>query len=319
MKAHLLVLSYQGRPLLAECLPSLVRAVELARTPCALSVIDNGSTDGTQEYLGARFPGVGVFHEPNRGLCSFNAVLPRVEEPVALLLNNDIKLGPSSIDPLVAVFRDRDDAFMSAPQCWTFDGRQYEGMRTRIRMRFGLVEASARMPGYERLIDQPGLTASAGPVLAVHRERFLELGGYDPLYLPGRLEDLDLCFRGYLAGWKAYYVPEARAYHKGGASFDAAYGRAGSDLLALRNTLLFVWKNLRGRSRLAEHVASLPVRALYSLVSSAFGAPREKAPFLAALLGALQHLRAALSARRRFVRQAHGRAGEQEFFARFGV
>ena len=319
MRAHLLVLNYQGRQLLDECLPSLARAVELAQTPCGLSVIDNHSTDGSVEYLRSRWPQFGLFEQPNRGLCSFNAVLPRLDEPIVLLLNNDVKLGPTSIDPLVTVFRTQQDAFLSAPQCWTFDGKQYEGMRTRVRMRFGLVEASARMPGYERLIDQPGLTASAGPVLAVHRRRFLDLGGYDPLYLPGRLEDLDLCFRGYLAGWKAYYVPESRAYHKGAASFDPAYGKAGCDLLALRNTLLFIWKNLRGRSHLAEHLLSLPVRGLCSLIFSAWGSRRGQALFLAALLAAMRRLTPALSGRGRALGGAGTRFSEREFFALFGV
>ena len=52
-----------------------------------------------------------------------------------------------------------------------------------------------RVPGHEALLDRPDLTAAAGPVLAVDRVKFLALGGYDPLYFPGRIEDLDLGFR----------------------------------------------------------------------------------------------------------------------------
>ena len=52
-------------------------------------------------------------------------------------------------------------------------------------MRFGLVQGLCRVPGFEAHVDRPGLTASAGPVLAVDRRKFLAIGGYDELYFPG--------------------------------------------------------------------------------------------------------------------------------------
>jgi GT2 family glycosyltransferase len=161
-----------------------------------------------------------------------------------------------------------------------------------------------RVPGHEAWLDRPDLTAAAGPVLMVDRARFLSIGGYDPLYFPGRIEDLDLGFRGWMAGWRGYYVPESVAYHRGFGSFEPAFGRAGCDLLALRNTLLFAWKNLRGR-RLLAHLAWLPVRLAWSLV-------RGRAGFARALIEALDRLPEACRAR---VRSA-GDVGRQEAFFR---
>ena len=111
-------------------------------------------------------------------------------------------------------------------------------------------------------LDQPGLTASAGAALAVDRRKFMALGGFDPLYLPGRLEDLDFAYRGYLSGYHARYVPASVVYHLGMASFAAAFGRAGCDHLALRNTLLFQWKNLRHPLHLGRQLLGLPLRLL---------------------------------------------------------
>ena len=74
-------------------------------------------------------------------------MLERLDEPVVLLLNNDIKLDPAAVGPLLEVFEAHDDALFSAPLCWTFDGRTYEGMRTRVRTRFGLVQGMCRVPG----------------------------------------------------------------------------------------------------------------------------------------------------------------------------
>jgi GT2 family glycosyltransferase len=122
------------------------------------------------------------------------------------------------------------------------------------------------VPGHEAQIHHADLTASAGPILAVDRSRFLALGGYDPLYFPGRIEDLDLGFRGWMAGLRGYYVPESVAYHLGFGAFGPAFGRAGCDRLALRNTLLFCWKNLAGPRRLA-HFGWLAARLAHALIA----------------------------------------------------
>jgi len=258
-RTQILVLNYNGRALLEECLPSVVEAARRSPVPCGVTVVDNDSADDSLAWLAANHPGVNVVRRPNRGLASFNDVLMEMDEPVALLLNSDVKLDPDSIAPLLRPFDEHADALFTAPLCWTFDGQTYEGMRTRVRTRYGLVQGMSRVPDHREHIHRADLTAAAGPVLAVHRERFLALGGYDPIYFPGRIEDLDLGFRGWMAGLKGYYVPESVAYHKGFATFAPELGENRCDGLAIRNTLIFAWKNLKGR-RLANHLAWLAVR-----------------------------------------------------------
>jgi N-acetylglucosaminyl-diphospho-decaprenol L-rhamnosyltransferase len=308
---HILVLNYNGRSLLRECLPSVVEAARLSPVPCRVSVIDNGSSDGSPEIVADEWPSVGLVFEENRGLASFNAVLPRLDEPVVLLLNNDIKLDPGAVGPLLRTFDREADALFAAPACWTFDGRDYEGMRTRVRTRFGLIQGLCRIPGHEALVDLPDLTASSGPILAVDRAKFLALGGYDPIYFPGRIEDLDLGFRAWMAGLRGYYVPESVAYHEGFGSFGPAFGREGCDRLATRNTLLFAWKNLSGR-RLANHLAWLPARLAYALAARRVG-------FAFALFEALGRLREVFEARKRLEVGRDGWTARQEaFFERLG-
>ena len=96
------------------------------------------------------------------------------------------------------------------------------------------------------MLDRADLTAAAGPVLAVDRRKFLELGGYDPIFFPGRIEDLDLGFRGWMAGYRGYYVPESVAFHRGFGTFEPQLGKGRCDELASRNTLIFMWKNTSG-------------------------------------------------------------------------
>ncbi len=309
-RTHILVLNYNGRGLLEACLPSVVAAAEGSPIPCGVTVVDNSSTDDSLAYLAEAWPHVAVVSEPNRGLASFNAVLARMSEPVVLLLNNDVTLEPDALAPLLAAFDEHDDAFFSAPQCWTMDDSAYEGMRTRVRSRFGLVQGMSRVPGHEGVVEAADLTAAAGPVLAVHRSRFLALGGYDPIYFPGRIEDLDLGFRGWMAGWKGYYVPESRAHHVGFASFEPAFGHDGCDRLAARNTLLFCWKNLGG-ARLAAHLAWLPIRLIHALATGRRG-------HLAAFVEAASRFRAVIDRRReRPLRASLWNLRQEAFFERF--
>jgi GT2 family glycosyltransferase len=309
-RAHILVLNYNGQALLSECLPSVAAAAEGSSIPCRLSVVDNGSTDGSLELLATRWPSVHVWREPNRGLASFNRVLAVLSEPVVLLLNNDVKLAPGAVEPLVHAVAENDDALFAAPLCWDFEGTLYEGMRTRVRSRFGMVQGLCRVPGHERALGARDLTAAAGPVLAVDRERFLALGGYDAVFFPGRIEDLDLGFRGWMAGWKGYYVPQSVAFHRGFGSFGPAFGRSGCDELALRNTLIFAWKNLAGR-RLASHLAWLPIRL-------AHGVARGRAGLVLAIAGALARLGPVLQSRRAMaVGQGSWVKRQEAFFTRF--
>jgi len=284
----LLVLNYNGRRLLADCLPSIVRAAVASRHRCRVTVIDNDSSDDSVALVKREFPDVVVLESPNRGLCSFNGAVAASDAPVAILLNNDIKLRADSIEPLAAPLKHDgpsadDRCFMTAPLCWLFDGVTYEGMKTSVRWRWGLVQATSLFAGHERAIHGPGFTASSGAVLAVDREKFLELGGFDPIYLPGRLEDFDFCYRGYQAGYHARYVPEAVAYHQGCGTFEAAFGRAGCDRLALRNTLLFQWKNLRHPAHVARQLAGLPVRFFRDVLRAPWLEPSERFVFVRAL------------------------------------
>ena len=297
VNSHILVLNYNGQHLLAECLPSIVAAAREV-PDCAVSVVDNGSVDSSLDWLHRNWPEIKVFQCSNHGLASYNTVVNKIDTSIVFLLNNDVKLAPGFVQPMLKHFARDSDCFLAAPLCWDFSGCHYEGMRTRVRFRRGLVQASTRFPGYESLIHQEGWTASAGPVLAVDRSKFLQLGGYDLLFHPGRLEDLDLCYRAWLNGWTSHYVPDATAYHKGFGSFEPAFGVAGCELLAQRNTLLFIWKNIRGLNRLANHAAIVPLRLLHSVLSAFWTAGPRRLLFLKALIAALPRLPSALKRRR---------------------
>jgi GT2 family glycosyltransferase len=319
MRVHVLVLNFNGRRLLGECLPSVVDAARASRHPCDVAVVDNDSRDDSLAWLSWHYPQVRVIRCPNRGLCSFNEVVPGLDGPVAVLLNNDVKLARDCIDPLVEpLLESRIDGdsscFLTAPLCWLFDGATYEGFKTAVAWRWGLMQATALFPGHEAVIHAPGPTASAGAALAVDCAKFAALGGFDPLFLPGRLEDLDLAFRAYLAGYHARYVPGAVAYHRGMATFGEVFGESGCDQLALRNTLLLQWKNLRHPAHWARQLIGLPARLALELVRAPWVPAARRWAFARALRDALarwQQLRASPYRAVSDVRR------EREFFRRF--
>ena len=297
MLLHLIVLNYNGRHLLGECLPSIVDAAAVSRHRCRVVVIDNRSSDDSLLWLSENYPRISVISHANRGLCSYNDVVPELGGDVAVLLNNDIKLHAGAVDPLVEPLLAGNSpsgssstgdsrCFMTAPRCRRFDDATYEGFRTAISWRWGLVQATALYPGHEATVGLPGHTASAGAVMAVDCRKFMELGGFDPLYLPGRLEDLDFAFRGYQAGYHARYVPHSLAWHKGMASFAAAFGEDGCDALALRNTLLFQWKNLRHPTHIARQLFGAALRSAADLIRAPWTSPPRRLAFVRALAAA---------------------------------
>lgn len=118
---------------------------------------------------------------------------------------------------------------------------------------------------------------------AFDRKKFLLLGGYDDLFLPGRLEDSDLCFRAWKMGWKGYYVPDSIIYHKGAASFIKRFGKRTTLEIAHRNSFLFVWKNITDPVLLFEHAILLPARLILAALKGQW-------EFLSGFLKALKFL-----------------------------
>lgn len=319
---EIFVLNYNGAALLAECLPSIVRAARGSSFACTVTVVDNASTDDSSTLLARDFPDVGVLRFTNDGLCSFQRAAAQSKADVVLLLNNDIRLEPGAVDPLVrpivasrmipsrtaALYSptcapDADEVpssdepiLWTAPRCHLFDGTTYEGFKTAVRMRRGLVQATALYPGCERSLAEPGDTASAGAALAIDRAAFVALGGFDSVYLPGRIEDLDFAYRAFLAGYRGWYVPDSVAYHRGAATFGPAFGAAGCDRLALRNTLVFQWLRLRRPSHLAAQACWLPLRAVRDVVLAPWAASGERFVFLRAATAALTLVRRARKA-----------------------
>jgi GT2 family glycosyltransferase len=267
LSVNVMVLNYNGRALLEKYLPSLEAAVARSRHRCVLTVVENPGSDDSVAFLRSRYPKVAV-HEAavNRVLCSYNEAAAAASEDIVLFMNNDIRVDENFIDPLVEPFLKDPDVFMVTPRCLSMKDNSYEGNRTRARLRYGVFWSSSIYPGYEEGSKAAGATFQGG-FGAFDRKKFLELEGYDDLYLPGRLEDADICFRAYQKGWKCLYEPASVVYHEGGTSFHKEFGVQKTLVINWRNTFLFMWKNFDDKVSILQQVLWLPARLLGSILT----------------------------------------------------
>ncbi len=264
--AHIVILNYNGAAFLPECLPSIATAQKKGRVRTQVTLLDNLSTDNGVEYVQKNFPQFRIEKaRANRILCSYNDFLPKIEESIVILLNNDIRVEPDFIDPLMEKFTQDPLTFLVAPRVMTFDGKTIEAGQTKAGIRFGFFWCDARFPGYASRALQPSQTYSSG-FGAFSRGKFLELGGYDDLYLPGIMEDVDLSHRAQKKGYHLYYEPRSVVYHMGQASFKKRFGSKEIAIMAHRNNFLFMWKNFSGPFFWLSHLFFLPFRFLYFLL-----------------------------------------------------
>ncbi len=229
-----------------------------------ITVLDNLSTDQSKAWIQQNYPEVSfVSAKENRVLCSYNDYLATIQEPVAILLNNDIKVDPGFIDPLIKYFESDPRCFLVAPQVKSFDGSWVEAGASHSGVRWGLFWCNARYPNYESNVLTPSSTDSSG-FGAFSRDLFLKLGGYDVRYLPGIMEDVDLCLNAKKAGYHLFYEPKSVVYHMGQATFKKTFGSEGISRLAHRNNFLFMWKNFKGLGFWISHLFFLPLRLIWA-------------------------------------------------------
>ena len=266
---NIIILNYNGRLLLGECLPSVVESASNYPGSCVVTVLDNCSDDGSGAYIVENFKSVALVHAPkNEVLVSYNDyVINRVKEDIVVLLNNDIKTAPDFLSPLVKYF-ERPDTFFSAPKQMSFDGMDYQGGLHRINEKFGFPAIGPFFPGYEKLTGSPGYTVYTGNG-AFKRSVFAELGGFDRMYLPGYVEDADLCYRAWKLGYKGYYEPSSVIYHKESVTFKNMYSDKKRFVLAYRNSFLFAWKNFNGL-KLLRHILLLPLTVIIFVLTGRF-------------------------------------------------
>jgi GT2 family glycosyltransferase len=254
------ILNWDGRTLLEECLPRLREAIAVAGGGHRIVVVDNGSADDSVAFVEERFPEVRVvrldrnygFSEGNnRGMASAGA-------DIVVILNNDMVVDPHFLKPLIEPFRD-PAVFAVTSQIQMADpaARREETGKTRARFENGLFEMwhDEIRPG-DGDLRAPVFWAGGGSS-AVDRRKYEALGGFDGLYHPFYVEDVDLSYRAWKRGWTSLLAPSSRVTHRH-RSTSRRFGAAFIDNTVRRNHFLFVWKNVTDVGMTLDHLLHMP-------------------------------------------------------------
>lgn len=223
---RLVIITYSPGGFLETMLATVPPA---SRRSVAVTVVDNGSTDGTVEYVEAR-PEL-TLAQPgcNAGYgAGANVGVAGASEPWVIVANPDITFAPRSVDLLLDAAERWPGAGVIGPCMLTPDGRVYPSARELPSLGRGIGHAvfgwmwptnpwTAR---YRREREEPreGIVGwLSGACMLVRREAFESVGGFDESYFM-YFEDTDLCERLAKAGWEVVYAPDAVVEHHGGHS-----------------------------------------------------------------------------------------------------
>lgn len=229
-------------------LPSVIKAAK--KVNAEIIIVDDASTqDQTRAYLrslGSKIKylqndhNLGFVQTVNRGIAA-------TQTDLVVLLNTDVAPDPACFLNARSYFED-DSLF-----ALTFNSGQGRagGYWTQGLLHHFPLNDRATKPA-------PSLWASGGQAM-FDRHKWVNLGGLDPLYAPFYWEDVDLGYRAWAAGYQILWVPDCRCVHDHQLSvIKNSFTRRYINRIALRNQLLFVWKNIADTSLLFSHLVSLP-------------------------------------------------------------
>ena len=206
--------NYAGEHVLPDCLASLAAQT---RAPAQTIVVDAGSPDASIAVALAH--GAEVIVTANLGLGHlYNTGARAATAELVLLLNNDVALEPDCLALLAEALEGNGHRFAADPAQLAWDGRTHVHGRAVLR-RGPLLRRP--LPGFE--IDDTQTVAEVAPALLangaamlVRRTELLALGGFDESFFL-EFEEIDLCWRAWLAGLETVHVPQARVRHRVGA------------------------------------------------------------------------------------------------------
>lgn len=235
--------TYNGRALLEECLASVARHRPVGEA-VEVIVADDGSTDGTADWLAEAHPGVRLVRLSRNGgfVAAANAGIAAARGEFIQLLNNDTEVTAGWIEAGLAPFADPTVGSVAPlvlvradPSRVDSAGDSYNFVGWPSKRGHGQAAARWTHRTPERVFGASGSSA-------FYRARALQrVGSFDPSF-GSYYEDVDLAFRLRWAGYSCEYAPRCRVLHEVSASYDHA--RADLQRRMARNAEVLFWSNL---------------------------------------------------------------------------
>ncbi len=262
LAVSIIILNFNGRTWLERCLPA---ALAEAASDCEVLVVDNGSTDGSAEFVAAAFPRVRLTAlTDNLGFAAGNnAGATHARGRYLAFLNNDALPQPGWLARVRHALDVRPDAGLAASRIVYLDRPAIVDSAGDGLTRFG--------GAFKRWHGQPAACAheardvfgACGAALLIRAALFHQVGGFDSAYFAVH-EDVDLSYRCQLLGFRCVYVPEAVVHHAGSATLGRL--NAQSIFWGQRN---LEWTYLKN-TPLPLLVLTLPGHVLYNVAAALY-------------------------------------------------
>lgn len=281
----IVILNYNGKNYLQQFLPSVVAPSYPNKK---VIIADNASTDDSLSFLKENYPSLQVLvNTQNDGFAGgYNWALSQVSADYYVLLNSDVEVTPGWIEPVIALMEadktiaacqpklldyHNQHSFEYAGACGGFiDRLGYPFSRGRI---FDVLEEDKHQ--YESAMK---IFWATGAAMFVRSNVFHEMNGFDAGFF-AHMEEIDLCWRMQLAGYKIYVQPKSVVYHVGAGTLP----RGGRKVfLNFRNNLVMLLKNLPPY----EKIFKIPFRFLLDDVSALKGLLNGDIGFFRAIVSA---------------------------------
>ena len=237
----IIIPNYNGLSFMEPCFESLK---EQTVRNFKVLVVDNGSTDGSVEWLKEhRIPS--IFLKENTGFSgAVNTGIRAADTPYVLLLNNDTRVEPGFVAAM-------ERAMDQSPKIFSVSSRMIQMYHPELLDDAGdmysiLGWAYQRGVGRSSELYQKScrvFSACAGAAI-YRRAVFDEIGLFDELHF-AYLEDIDVGWRAKLYGYDNIYCPDAAVYHVGSGTSGSRYNSF-KVRLAARNCIYLNYKNMPG-------------------------------------------------------------------------
>lgn len=210
----IVVINWNGKKFLRECLESL--RIQTCRD-VEIIAIDNASTDGSQEWLQQETLDRLFLNRENLGYCGgANQGICHTRGEFILILNPDVILEANFLERLIACAEQHPEVGIFCGKLLRFDRKTLDSTGQFLRKNLTPFERGYGEEDTGQYEQADYVFSSCGAV-ALYRRTMLEQIRLDGDYFDADYfafyEDLDIGWRAQLLGWKAYYLPEAVAYH----------------------------------------------------------------------------------------------------------
>ncbi len=263
--ASVVIVNYNGRAHIQRCLQSLLKDDGQEHE---IIVVDNGSTDGSAQYVEEAFPEVLLIrNQANLGFARGSNVGARhASGQYVAFLNQDTMVDAGWLQPLVAALEaDSEAALATSKILLSTDPGRVNTCGNEVHLT-GLTLCRGMGAHRDAFPDRAEVSAISGAALAVRRDVFDALGGFDETFFM-YMEDTDLSWRARLAGYRCLYVPQSVVYHDYALRFGPL-----KTYYQERNRYLILLKHLRWRTLLVL----LPALLLGEAVTWGFVLLRER-------------------------------------------